>query len=721
LQEYAVAVKVSSDAKPPNSWLTFGLSGAQEQRYRNFYLPADLAQARICVLLILIPIAGFLLNDYRFFGYSWPFYALAAWRLGLLVFTIWLLNFMKRVTNYRSYDRAEFIWGLLCVFSVVGISATRPGSYVGHAILAVVTVFICLVIMPNRFPYQIIFGTTVAVGEGVVVAFRSPFVVTLTVTLSLLLAYAGALVTSWYLHAWRRRAFVAAEKEQAALEAVRENREWFRVTLSSIGDAVLAADTSGRVTFLNPLAASLTGWNTVEAQGQPSQDVFPIINEQTRVPAEDVVARVLQEGRVVELDNHTALISRDGSEIPIEDSAAPILDSTGKLVGVVVVFHDVTEKRRAQEALRLSEEKFGKAFAGNPAAIALTRLEDGLVLDINDTWVALSGYSREEAIGHSGRKLNIWPTPEAAARFVKELREKGSLRGWEQEFLKKSGEVFVAELSAQILVVGGEKLILSTVVDMTARKRAEAALVRAEKLAAVGRMAATVAHEINNPLAAVMNSIYIALLDTALDETTRQHLRTAEQELVRVANLTRQTLAFYRDHSVAESTSVGDLLEEVLRTYEHKLRNKHVQVTKEIAVQINVTTMVGELRQALSNIVANSIDALPDGGRLSIRAHGTSVDGLQRRLMITMADNGAGIAPELRECIFDPFFTTKAEIGTGLGLWVTRELLRKNGGSIRMRSRPGVGTAFTIFLPMPAAPRDSCTLISSSPEIPKAS
>jgi signal transduction histidine kinase len=276
------------------------------------------------------------------------------------------------------------------------------------------------------------------------------------------------------------------------------------------------------------------------------------------------------------------------------------------------------------------------------------------------------------------------------------------LRGWEQEFLKKSGEVFIAELSAQILVVRGEKLILSTVVDITERERAEHALVRAEKLAAAGRMAATVAHEINNPLAAVMNSIYIALLDTALDETTRQHLRTAEQELVRVANLTRQTLAFYRDHSAAESTSVDDLLDGVLRTYEHKLRNKHVQVTKEIAVQTSVTTMVGELRQALSNIVANSIDALPDGGRLSIRARGTSVDGvLQRRLVITVADNGAGIAPELRERIFDPFFTTKGDIGTGLGLWVTRELLRKNGGSIRMRSRPGLGTAFTIFMPVP--------------------
>jgi signal transduction histidine kinase len=117
-----------------------------------------------------------------------------------------------------------------------------------------------------------------------------------------------------------------------------------------------------------------------------------------------------------------------------------------------------------------------------------------------------------------------------------------------------------------------------------------------------------------------------------------------------------------------------------------------------------VTTVVGELRQVLSNIIANSLDALPQGGNLHIRAHHVAIDGFaQRRLMITVADTGAGIAPELRERIFDPFFTTKEEVGTGLGLWVTRELLRKNAGSIRMRSRPGVGTVFTIFLPMPAA------------------
>ena len=148
--------------------------------------------------------------------------------------------------------------------------------------------------------------------------------------------------------------------------------------------------------------------------------------------------------------------------------------------GVAFVL-DMTERKAAEEALRLSEEKFVVSFANNPAAIALTRLEDGLFLDVNDTWVALNGYSREETIGRYARTMRIWPTTEASTRFVQELKEKGSLRGWEQEFLKKSGEVFVAQLSAQILTLGDEKVILSTFVDITERKRAEEALSRSHE------------------------------------------------------------------------------------------------------------------------------------------------------------------------------------------------------------------------------------------------
>ena len=142
---------------------------------------------------------------------------------------------------------------------------------------------------------------------------------------------------------------------------LREQRELLRTTLTSIGDAVITCDTNSRVTFLNPVAEALTGWSSEEARDRPIQEVFPIINEQTRQTAEDTAALVLRDGRTKTLANHTALVTRDGREIPIEDSAAPILDADGRVTGVVLVFHDVTEKRRAQESLRKSEERLKRS------------------------------------------------------------------------------------------------------------------------------------------------------------------------------------------------------------------------------------------------------------------------------------------------------------------------------------------------------------------------
>jgi PAS domain S-box-containing protein len=167
------------------------------------------------------------------------------------------------------------------------------------------------------------------------------------------------------------------EERKHAEEELRRNREWFRVTLNSIGDAVIATDASGLVTFLNPIGVKLTGWKLEEALGEPIQSVFQIINEIDRQPSANVVERVLREGCIVNLANHTALVTADGREIPIEDSAAPIRDSAGNLIGVVLVFHDVTEKRRAQETLRKAHDELEWRVRERTAALSTTvaRLE----------------------------------------------------------------------------------------------------------------------------------------------------------------------------------------------------------------------------------------------------------------------------------------------------------------------------------------------------------
>ncbi len=187
------------------------------------------------------------------------------------------------------------------------------------------------------------------------------------------------------------------EERKRAEESLREQREWLRVTLSSIGDAVITSDTKGRITFLNPVAVTLTGWQVEETVGQPIQSVFRIINEKTQVPAEDLVARVLSEKRVVALANDTALVTKDGRKVPIEDSAAPILDAAGNLIGVVLVFHDVTERRRAQAALREAHERavwLARFPDENPNPV-LRASADGIVLYCNPATSKFSGWTCE--------------------------------------------------------------------------------------------------------------------------------------------------------------------------------------------------------------------------------------------------------------------------------------------------------------------------------------
>lgn len=242
---------------------------------------------------------------------------------------------------------------------------------------------------------------------------------------------------------------------------------------------------------------------------------------------------------------------------------------------------------------------------------------------------------------------------------------------------------------------GSSRRVVGVVWDTTERKQAEIALLRSEKLASVGRMAATMAHEINNPLAAVTNVLYLVAQDPALSEQSRTLIRTADEELKRVTHITKQTLGFYREQSAPALFEVTDLIQNVRELYNRRLEHKRVRVRERFrASDAQLFGIAGELRQVISNLVSNSIDALPQGGALHLR---TSI--ISDKLRITVADSGSGITPGNRKRIFEPFFTTKEAVGTGLGLWITREIVEKHHGRILLRSRVDRGTVFCIFLP----------------------
>lgn len=230
--------------------------------------------------------------------------------------------------------------------------------------------------------------------------------------------------------------------------------------------------------------------------------------------------------------------------------------------------------------------------------------------------------------------------------------------------------------------------------------QSEQALRQSEKLAVAGRLAATIAHEINNPLEAVMNLLWLVQSDPAVPEAARSRLKEADEELVRVAHLTRQTLGFYRPNSAARELRIGDLIAGVLTVFGSQLRNKDIHVHKQIDEDCSVLGKEGELRQLFANLVSNSIDALPPGGTLRLRASQCTFRG-KRFVRVSVADNGPGIAAAHRKKVFEPFFSTKQDHGTGLGLWVAKDIVEKHHGWIGLRTRLAepTGTVFAVFLP----------------------
>jgi signal transduction histidine kinase len=225
-----------------------------------------------------------------------------------------------------------------------------------------------------------------------------------------------------------------------------------------------------------------------------------------------------------------------------------------------------------------------------------------------------------------------------------------------------------------------------------------------EKLAAAGRMAATVPHEIKNPLEAVPNLFYLAKRDLNKNDRVAGYLELASRELDRVAHITRQTLGFYRDTSSPVRFNVAETLEDLLLLYEKRFESRRIELVKQYDKALEITALAGEIRQAFSNLITNAIDAMPDGGKLMLKIskarewRGSGLSGIR----VTILDTGSGIEPKHRKNIFQPFFTTKTDVGTGLGLWITRGIIEKHRGTIQMKSRTGQnchGAAFSIFLP----------------------
>lgn len=312
----------------------------------------------------------------------------------------------------------------------------------------------------------------------------------------------------------------------------------------------------------------------------------------------------------------------------------------------------------------------------------------------------VEGHGEWVAFHHDGRRVQgaEYPLPRA-------IKAKHALPA--EEYLYQRGDGTTAWISlaaAPIMNVQGDVTGgVVSIVDIDQQKRSEAALIQNEKLAAVGRLAASISHEINNPLEAVTNLLYLARLDQSLCPETKAMLETADQELSRVSQIVSHTLRFHRQSTKPRAISIHELLEPTLGLYAGRLHNSGVILDFQNFSKTVVTCFEGEMRQVLNNLVGNAIDAMKTGGKLTIRASDSHsrTDG-RPGVRISIADSGHGMKPEVAKHVFEAFFTTKGINGTGLGLWISKGIIQKHAGELKVRSsnKPNrSGTTFMIFLP----------------------
>ena len=365
-------------------------------------------------------------------------------------------------------------------------------------------------------------------------------------------------------------------------EELYQSEQQLRTTLESIGDGVITCDAEGRIQMMNPVARELTGWSQTEANGRQLEEIFRIVNETTREPVETPVAKVRRLDKTIGMANHhTILLRKDGTELDISDSGAPIRDKAGNTIGIVLVFRDITMERKTQEAL-----------------------------------------------------------------------------------------------------------------------------IANEKLAVAGRLAATIAHEIHNPLDSVSNLLYL-MRNGASPEESVHFMDMAEQELTRVTQISRAMLGLYRESKAPVVVDLKEMLEEILLLMERRLSDLGVTITTEMLEPIEVCAFPAELRQVFTNLITNAAEAAGVGGKVKVRITPRSASleangqKLQAGATVTIADNGEGIPDDIQPHLFQPFFTTKGEHGTGLGLWVSRGIINKHGGTITIASdtsEESHGTRVSVFL-----------------------
>jgi PAS domain S-box-containing protein len=385
--------------------------------------------------------------------------------------------------------------------------------------------------------------------------------------------------------------------------------------------------------------------------------------------------------------------------------------------GMMIVFSDVTQQHENRAALQNKTEEAERQHAEllsiygtAPIGLALFDLDDYHYLRLNNRQAAFFGLTPEEIVGKTLTQMApIEGLRElfdgvAAGEPVINYPLEGVLITDPSEYRYWSVSYFpVYDADGKVVAITAASQ------EITAQRKAEQALIQNEKLALLGRLSSSIAHEINNPLEAVTNLLFLARYSDTKEEANT-YIDRAEVELRRASAITTQTLRFHKQASTPIEVDLNALINETLSVFHGRILNSRVRVESRLSAHKPLRCFDGEVRQVLSNLIGNAIDAMPEGGRILVRSReSTNWATTQHGITVTIADSGTGMSRQTISKLFKPFFTTKGVTGTGLGLWVSHGIVERHGGSLRVCSSQAThhhGTTFTVFLPFQSLSRD---------------
>jgi two-component system cell cycle sensor histidine kinase/response regulator CckA len=475
-----------------------------------------------------------------------------------------------------------------------------------------------------------------------------------------------------------------------------------RIRLVNAAAFVIWGGTSGDLTGID-IEEHAIKWRLLHPDGTPYE------------PKDLPLGRAVLKGEISR-DVEVIVHDQQGRERWVSVNAAPITDAKGHVVAGISIFHDITERKRTDEALKQSEEKFRTTFQSSPDAITITRRKDGRFVEINDGFVKMSGFTREEVIGKSPLELNLLVDLEDRKVFEEKLKQDGEVDGFEMRYRTKNGVVRDTLLAARPLYFMNEPCLVAVVKDVSEMKRTakekgelEKQLQHAQKMESMGTLAGGIAHDFNNLLMGIQGRASLMQLGKEPSHPDFGHLREIEDYVQDAAALTRQLLGFARGGKYEIKPS--DINELVRKNAEMFGRTR-----KEIAIHTkyhphmwSVAVDQGQIGQVMMNLLINAGQAMPEGGELFLETRNVVLDEEYvkpfsmppgKYAEISVVDTGIGMDAATQKRIFDPFFTTKEMgRGTGLGLASAYGIIKNHGGIINVLSEKGQGTTFTIYLP----------------------